>query len=116
MEAGTRADEVGLAQERRTALGLGVFQLLDNGEVAIGQGRDGERPQMLGGLAVLVTRLQTIWADAAHRGKDLAEWCTPHSGGDCKSSNVSQAVTASASNSTGAWWNAASPGCAVIGD
>lgn len=31
--------------------------------------------RLLGGLAYFVPRLTKIWADAAHRGKDLAEWC-----------------------------------------
>jgi putative transposase len=29
----------------------------------------------LGGLAYFVPRLKKIWADAAYRGKELAEWC-----------------------------------------
>jgi putative transposase len=28
-----------------------------------------------GGLAYFVPRLKKIWADAAYRGKELAEWC-----------------------------------------
>ncbi|HEX8032731.1 MAG TPA: IS5 family transposase [Ktedonobacterales bacterium] len=31
--------------------------------------------RLLGGLAFFVPRLKTIWADAAYRGKELAEWC-----------------------------------------
>lgn len=31
--------------------------------------------QLLAGLAVFVPRLTRIWADAAYRGKELAEWC-----------------------------------------
>jgi putative transposase len=31
--------------------------------------------RLLGGLAFFVPRLQKIWADAAYRGKELAEWC-----------------------------------------
>ncbi len=31
--------------------------------------------KLLGGLAFFVPRLQTIWADAAYRGKGLAQWC-----------------------------------------
>jgi putative transposase len=30
---------------------------------------------LLGGLAFFVPRLKKIWADAAYRGKDLADWC-----------------------------------------
>jgi putative transposase len=30
---------------------------------------------LLGGLASFVSRLKKIWADAAYRGKELAEWC-----------------------------------------
>jgi putative transposase len=31
--------------------------------------------RVLGGLACFVPRLKKIWADAAYRGKELAEWC-----------------------------------------
>jgi putative transposase len=31
--------------------------------------------RLLGGLAFFVPRLKKIWADAAYRGKELAEWC-----------------------------------------
>jgi putative transposase len=31
--------------------------------------------RLLGGLAYFVPRLTKIWADAAYRGKELAEWC-----------------------------------------
>jgi putative transposase len=31
--------------------------------------------KLLAGLAFRVPRLQKIWADAAYRGKDLADWC-----------------------------------------
>jgi transposase len=31
--------------------------------------------KLLGGLAFCVPRLKKIWADAAYRGKELAEWC-----------------------------------------
>ena len=31
--------------------------------------------KLLGGLATFVPRLKKIWADAAHRGKELANWC-----------------------------------------
>jgi transposase len=31
--------------------------------------------KLLGGLAFFVPRLKKIWADAAYRGKELAEWC-----------------------------------------
>ena len=36
--------------------------------------------KLLGGLAPLVPRLQKIWADAAYRGKELAEWCRQQGG------------------------------------
>ena len=36
---------------------------------------------LLGGLAYLVSRLKTIWADAAYRGKELAEWCRQQADG-----------------------------------
>jgi putative transposase len=31
--------------------------------------------KLLGDLAFFVPRLKKIWADAAYRGKELAEWC-----------------------------------------
>ena len=31
--------------------------------------------RLLGGLAYFVPRLKKIWADAAYRGKQLADWC-----------------------------------------
>jgi putative transposase len=31
--------------------------------------------RLLGGLAFFVPRLKKIWADAAYRGKELADWC-----------------------------------------
>jgi putative transposase len=31
--------------------------------------------KLLGGLAFFVPRLKKIWADAAYRGKELAQWC-----------------------------------------
>jgi putative transposase len=36
--------------------------------------------KLLGGLAYFVPRLKKIWADAAYRGKELADWC--HQQGD----------------------------------
>jgi len=38
--------------------------------------------KLLGGLAPLVPRLQKIWADAAYRGKELAEWYQQQGGWD----------------------------------
>jgi putative transposase len=37
--------------------------------------------RLLGGLAVFVPRLKKIWADAAYRGRELAEWCQQQSDG-----------------------------------
>ncbi len=37
--------------------------------------------KLLGGLAFFVPRLQKIWADAAYRGKELAEWCRQQGSG-----------------------------------
>jgi putative transposase len=36
--------------------------------------------KLLAGLAFRVPRLQKIWADAAYRGKDLADWCQQQGG------------------------------------
>ncbi len=38
--------------------------------------------QLLTGLAPLVPRLKKIWADAAYRGKELADWCNQQGGWD----------------------------------
>jgi putative transposase len=37
--------------------------------------------RLLGDLAVFVPRLKTIWADAAYRGKELADWCRQQGAG-----------------------------------
>jgi putative transposase len=37
--------------------------------------------RLLGGLAYFVPRLKRIWADAAYRGKELAEWCQQQGAG-----------------------------------
>jgi putative transposase len=37
--------------------------------------------KLLGGLAYFVPRLRKIWADAAYRGKELADWCQQHGDG-----------------------------------
>jgi putative transposase len=36
---------------------------------------------LLGGLAYFVPRLKKIWADAAYRGKELADWCRQQGNG-----------------------------------
>lgn len=36
--------------------------------------------KLLAGLAPLVPRLKKIWADAAYRGKELADWCRQYGG------------------------------------
>jgi putative transposase len=36
--------------------------------------------QLLGGLAYCAPRLKRIWADAAYRGKELADWCQQRGG------------------------------------
>jgi len=50
MEQGGGADEIRAGLQRQAAGGLGVLQLVDRGEMVIGERRVGERPQMLGGL------------------------------------------------------------------
>jgi putative transposase len=37
--------------------------------------------KLLGGLAYFVPRLKKIWADAAYRGKELADWCQQQGAG-----------------------------------
>jgi hypothetical protein len=43
-----RADEIAAGLPGDAAVGLGVFELVDGGEMTVGQDRVGERPQMLG--------------------------------------------------------------------
>ena len=38
--------------------------------------------KLLGGLKYFVPRLSKIWADAAYRGKELADWCRIQGGWD----------------------------------
>jgi putative transposase len=38
--------------------------------------------KLLGGLAFFVPRLKKIWADAAYRGRELADWCKQQGGWD----------------------------------
>ena len=47
MEQRGGADEIRVSLQRRAAGGLSVLQLVDGGEVAIGERGVGERPQML---------------------------------------------------------------------
>jgi putative transposase len=57
---------------------------------------------LLGGLACFVPRLKKIWADAAYRGKELAEWCRQQGAAWISgSSSGSQARVASASHRSG---------------
>jgi putative transposase len=37
--------------------------------------------KLLGGLAYFMPRLHKIWADAAYRGKEVADWCQQQGGG-----------------------------------
>ncbi len=37
---------------------------------------------LLAGLTFFVPRLKKIWADAAYRGQELAEWCRAEGGWD----------------------------------
>ena len=50
MEEGGGADQVRPGLERDTALGLGVLQVVNRGEMAVGKRGVGERPQVFGGL------------------------------------------------------------------
>ena len=50
VETGRRADEVGTGLEGDTAGGLGILQIIDRGEMAIGQCGVGEWPEMFGRL------------------------------------------------------------------
>src|SRR5579859_855694 len=48
MKAGRRADEVASGLQRDTACRLGILQVLEGGEVLVGQCRVGQGPQVLG--------------------------------------------------------------------
>lgn len=50
VKAGGRANKVRLLLERDAASELGVFQVLDGGEMLVDETRVGQRPQMLGRL------------------------------------------------------------------
>ena len=50
VEAGRRPNQIGTGLQCYTASGLGVFELLNGGEMAIHQDGIGERPEMLSGL------------------------------------------------------------------
>lgn len=50
MEQCCGTDEIRPGLQGDTALGLDVFELVDGGEVAIGQDGVGQRPEVLGGL------------------------------------------------------------------
>jgi putative transposase len=55
--------------------------------------------KLLGGLASFVPRLKKIWAHAAYRGKELAEWCRQQGAGwELEGWSESQARGASPSN------------------
>lgn len=48
VKAGRGADEVASALQHHGPGSLGIFQLLEGGDVLVGQRRVGQRPQMLG--------------------------------------------------------------------
>ena len=50
MEAGGRADALGLGLQGGAAGKLGVFQVLDAGEMLVDECSVGQRPEVLGGL------------------------------------------------------------------
>src|SRR5262249_34448066 len=53
------------------ALGLPITWSVTSADHSDSQGAR----RLLGGLAYFVPRLKKIWADAAYRGKDMADWC-----------------------------------------
>lgn len=57
MEEGGRADEVGTRLEGDAAHRLSVFEFVDRGEMAIGQRRVRQRPEVLGWLQLWRTRI-----------------------------------------------------------
>jgi putative transposase len=52
-------------------LGLPIAWYVTPADLSDSQGAH----RLLGGLAYFLPRLKKIWADAAYRGKELAEWC-----------------------------------------
>jgi putative transposase len=58
-------------------LGLPIASYVTPADISDSQGAR----KLLGGLAYFVPRLKTIWADAAYRGKELADWCRQQSAG-----------------------------------
>ena len=71
MEQGRGADSLRLPLQRDTASGLGVFELLDGGEMAIHQDGIGERPQMLCGLEFGRIRRQKEQVDVVGHAQAL---------------------------------------------
>jgi putative transposase len=61
------------------------------------------------GWNYFVPHLKQIWADAAHRGKAVAEWCRQQGGGSCRLSSADQAHVASVCSRDNGSWNAAPP-------
>jgi hypothetical protein len=59
---GSRPNQIGTGQQRYTASGLGVFELLNGGETAIHRHRNCEQPQML-------WRLELGRVDSLSKGK-----------------------------------------------
>jgi len=57
-------------------LGLPIARYVTPADVSDFQGAR----RLLSGLAFFVPRLTKIWADAAYRGKELAEWCQRQGG------------------------------------
>ncbi len=70
--------------------------------------------KLLAELAPLVPRLKKMWADAAYRGKELADWCKRYGGRDSRSSSASPAREASKCNHADGSSNVVSPGCHAI--
>ncbi|HEY1388659.1 MAG TPA: IS5 family transposase [Ktedonobacterales bacterium] len=58
-------------------LGLPIASYVTPADISDPQGAR----KLLGGLAHFVPRLKTIWADAAYRGKELADWCRQQGAG-----------------------------------
>src|SRR5258708_15531397 len=84
MEPRGRADEVGTGLEGDAACGLHLFEVVERGEVAAGERRIGERPEVLSGLLggrvltqdVVVER-RSLPRNLAHGPADVALWVVP---------------------------------------
>jgi putative transposase len=66
--------------------------------------------KVLGGLAYFVPRLKKIWADAAYRGQELADWCQQQGGWELEIVEREPGSRCFSVQPRRWWWNGVSPG------